>query len=219
MASKLAKVGVGNIPGANALWVIDPTLTYGGQGATKENSWPTSGHFPEELAMPRWSYSQQDAEFKDAKVEVSNQHGRVMDIVVYPQKQGYGDNTISWDLAGLDRTGRTAGRHLCCQHQQHRCPDRGRVLVRVHLHKPKRHLQDNVCRCGSPIRSGDSPRHQLAYCRPLAQGNVSQSSSGWSASYCQPLPRTAVLACLGLQGNRSSSVALVRLRHGTSRNH
>ena len=101
MASELAKVGIGNIPGANALWVIDPTLTYGGQGATKENSWPTSGHFPVELATTRWSYSQQDAEFKDAKVEVSNQHGRVMDIVVYPQRRGYGDNTISWDLAGL----------------------------------------------------------------------------------------------------------------------
>ncbi|MCK4897321.1 MAG: CAP domain-containing protein [Anaerolineales bacterium] len=101
------EMGTGDIPyengypGANALWVFDSNV-FGPRPDTREVfvAWPPPGYVPYKVVYPRWSFSYPKADFKSASVSVTSNRKSV-DISVQPVINGYGENTIVWELDDL----------------------------------------------------------------------------------------------------------------------
>jgi len=91
----LAEIGSGDTDISNSIYVI---------GSDQQQSkpiwvpWPTAGYFPRELEPAgRWSLTYPKADFRKAKVMVLTPQGSIpVDQVRI--RNGYGDNTISWDM-------------------------------------------------------------------------------------------------------------------------
>ncbi|MCH9697692.1 MAG: CAP domain-containing protein, partial [Gammaproteobacteria bacterium] len=72
-------------------------------------SWPPAGYTPYQLVFPRWSFAIPHADFSQAQVAVIH-NGQRLNLTVYPPQQGYGENTLVWEMheqlatPGLDRT-------------------------------------------------------------------------------------------------------------------
>ncbi len=93
---QLSTIGTGDTFTANSIHVIDGYRPPAGRVWV---SWPTAGYFPIELEPAgRWSLSYPGADFSRATVTVTTPDGRVRTRKL-PIANGYGDNTIAWQMA------------------------------------------------------------------------------------------------------------------------
>ncbi len=115
-------VGYMDDPGANNLlvghrrWILDSGATLIGTGDTANTNalavigaprrtspqawipWPAPGYFPWQMEPEgRWSLGRPEADFTGASVSVTI-GGSAIPVTVTPPVDGYGDNTISWDM-------------------------------------------------------------------------------------------------------------------------
>lgn len=96
MYQSLAEIGNGDTDTSNSIYVMGDRR----RGTTPAwVAWPTPGYFPRELEPSgRWSLSHPKADFRRAKVEVTTPEGPLR-VSIAPIRNGFGDNTISWDMA------------------------------------------------------------------------------------------------------------------------
>ena len=89
-------------PASNALVVFDDYLRTP-RPETRDDfvAWPPPGYVPYPVVFTRWSFSYPDADFSEAKVEMSWE-GEELSITQAPIYDGYGENTIVWQLTGMD---------------------------------------------------------------------------------------------------------------------
>jgi uncharacterized protein YkwD len=95
---ELSRIGTGDAPQANALWVIFPG-TSGAAGPAI--AWPPRGFVPRPLADPtdRFSLSCPGANFSSASVVMRGDSGQPISVRVESRSDhGYGDNTIVWSI-------------------------------------------------------------------------------------------------------------------------
>jgi hypothetical protein len=95
---------------ANGLWILDtgtwttpPTFPNG-------YSWPSAGYFPYFLlpsSEKRWSFSFAGANFGAAMVSVTR-GGNALNVIQEAVENGYGDNTIVWQMPGVPLTAPSA---------------------------------------------------------------------------------------------------------------
>lgn len=98
----LGNVGVGAVPGADALGVL------GGGGGVRRDppngvSWPSQGYFPVQH-MPgsrRWSFSKAGASVSQANIQV-RRNGTLLTSTKEQFYPGYGDETVVWVQDGVD---------------------------------------------------------------------------------------------------------------------
>lgn len=98
--SRLATVGTGDAPQANALWVIGSGTT-GAVAAKIGVPWPPAGFMPRPLQAPtdRFSYSCAGANFAGATVTMRGDIGQPIATRVESRTDnGYGDNAIVWSI-------------------------------------------------------------------------------------------------------------------------
>ncbi len=98
--SRLATVGTGDAPQANALWILGPG-TAGPSATTAGVAWPPRGYIPRALAAPtdRFSFSCPSANFSAASVNMRNDAGQPLTLRIESRTDnGYGDNTIVWSV-------------------------------------------------------------------------------------------------------------------------
>jgi Secretion system C-terminal sorting domain/Viral BACON domain/Cysteine-rich secretory protein family/Putative binding domain, N-terminal len=81
---------------ADALWVVG-TFSYTA-AIPAFIAYPPKGYMPRSLLVPRWSFGIPTADFSAAKVTVLDDTDNSLAIVQYPAVNGYGDNTVSWDI-------------------------------------------------------------------------------------------------------------------------
>jgi len=96
----LASIGTGDVPQANALWVIIPGTT-GLPATATAVAWPPRGFLPRALAEPtdRFSLSCAGADFSTASVAIRGDTGQPVDVRVESRSDnGYGDNTVVWSI-------------------------------------------------------------------------------------------------------------------------
>ncbi|HEX2195351.1 MAG TPA: CAP domain-containing protein [Actinomycetota bacterium] len=94
--------GSGSTSRANALWVFGDDAP----GATVPQwvPWPVAGFFPSPLEpLGRWSLSASDdaVSFANATVTVAGPGGASLPVQTYPEEQGFGDDTLVWEVSGL----------------------------------------------------------------------------------------------------------------------
>jgi len=97
---QLAKIGSGDTPQANALWVSGPGTT-GSAASASAIAWPPRGFTPRPLADPtdRFSLSCAGADFSAAKIGMRSDTGQPINVRVESRSdQGYGDNAIVWSI-------------------------------------------------------------------------------------------------------------------------
>jgi len=103
--SKAQTFGIGQTPGANAIWVLgnrnNPSVY------NNFIAYPPAGYFPNNLVPDRWSFSIPNADFTNASVTVKLGNTDInLDVV---SSDGFddlvpGDNTIVWEPTGLNNT-------------------------------------------------------------------------------------------------------------------
>jgi hypothetical protein len=107
-------MGSGSTRRANALMVFGndaPESTT----LPKWVSWPTPGYFPTELEpQGRWSLSASDpaTDFDNAKVTVKTADGTRLKVQRQPVVDGYGSNTLVWQVSGLKLPTKTTARRI-----------------------------------------------------------------------------------------------------------
>ena len=104
MYSRAASMGTGDIPGdgayaqTNAIWVMgDPKPIPTPQFV----AWPNRGFVPFPVLPARWSLSYPGANFAAATVTMTLGGNNVATTVISRTDNGFGDNTIAWEPAGL----------------------------------------------------------------------------------------------------------------------
>lgn len=101
------EMGTGDIPytsgypATNALWVFDSNI-FSARPDTRDGfvAWPPPGYVPYKVVFPRWSFSYHRADFKSASVSVTSK-GKSMGFTQKPVVNGYGENTIVWEMNDL----------------------------------------------------------------------------------------------------------------------
>ena len=106
--SRASVMGTGDIPGdgasprSNAIWVIGD---FKPAPAPQFVAWPNRGFVPFPLMPARWSLSYPGANFGAATVTMTvGGGGAVSTPIVSNVDNGFGDNTIVWEPAGLPAT-------------------------------------------------------------------------------------------------------------------
>jgi uncharacterized protein YkwD len=97
---QLAIVGTGDVPQANALWIVMPA-EQGSAASASAIAWPPRGFVPRALADPidRFSVSCAKANFSTASVAMRGDAGQPINVRVESRTDnGYGDNTIVWSI-------------------------------------------------------------------------------------------------------------------------
>jgi len=97
---QLAKIGTGDTPQANALWVSGPGSTRSAASASAI-AWPPRGFIPRPLADPtdRFSLSCAGADFSAATIGMRSDTGQPIGVRVESRSDGgYGDNAIVWSI-------------------------------------------------------------------------------------------------------------------------
>jgi uncharacterized protein YkwD len=91
------EMGTGDVPGNNALWVVDDDSASDPRPATREPyvAWPPPGYVPHYVTPARWSFSYPGANFFSATVAMT-QDGVPINVRKESVLDGYGDNTIVW---------------------------------------------------------------------------------------------------------------------------
>ena len=95
-------MGTGSVTGnfsANAIWVIGQF----GNGPARNHSWPPAGFVPYQVVYPRWSFSSPNADFSQASVTMTR-GGSPISLSLNPVQDGFGDNTVIWEPAGIPST-------------------------------------------------------------------------------------------------------------------
>ncbi len=119
--------GPSNVVAGHRRWILEPTITAMGTGSTsKANTltvmgtngpvtsrynaepdwmeWPSAGWFPKQLNPEGlWSLSSSDpgADFRNARVTVTNGSGTKLSVRKYTVVDGYGPNTITFQVSGV----------------------------------------------------------------------------------------------------------------------
>lgn len=103
------KMGSGSTSTTNALWVL------GGGWVTPSGTpsfvaWPNAGYFPAPLEPKgRWSLSATgDVDFSKATISVKDSSGRALKVTKQPVVNGYGSNTVVFQVSGLKKPAGTA---------------------------------------------------------------------------------------------------------------
>jgi uncharacterized protein YkwD len=94
--SKAKIFGHGSTNKADALYVIGSFLFT--PNVPNFIAFPPKGYVPRTILVPRWSFAIPNADFSGAKVSVTDEAGVNYPITQYPAANGYGDNTIVWDI-------------------------------------------------------------------------------------------------------------------------
>ena len=89
-------------PASNALLVFDDYM-WTPRPDTRDGfvAWPPPGYVPYPVVFTRWSFSYPGADFSGATVRMYRE-GTDLTITQAPIKDGYGENTIVWQLTGMD---------------------------------------------------------------------------------------------------------------------
>ncbi len=91
----------GDVPGgagvraSNALRVIGVARDFNRMSRESFVAWPNPGHVPASLVPPRWSYSQDGADFSQAAVSFFR-NGNASPATLEPLSNGFGQNTLVW---------------------------------------------------------------------------------------------------------------------------
>lgn len=99
------EMGSGSTARANALWVFGGGWTMPA-GTPAWVAWPNAGYFPAALEPDgRWSLSATDGtvSFESAKVTVKDAQGTSLTVTKQPVQNGYGNNTIVFQVAGITK--------------------------------------------------------------------------------------------------------------------
>ena len=95
------EMGTGSTGNANDLWVIG---NFGARPASPEFvAWPTAGYVPYQLVYARWSFSLNtgsSVDFTNASVTMTRGTTPIS-LTRLANANGYGDNTIAWEPAGI----------------------------------------------------------------------------------------------------------------------
>lgn len=95
--SRAKTIGQGFTDYADAMWVIGNN---GPSTLTREYmAWPTPGVNPAPAVPQRWSFSMPGADFSAATVTMVDAFGDASPVTVYDVRNGFGDNTIAWEVA------------------------------------------------------------------------------------------------------------------------
>lgn len=94
----LTQIGTGDTEVSNTIVVIpEPFIAQRGKAWI---SWPTPGAFPRELEpQGRWSLSYPRANFTRARVTMTTQDGRAIEVKANPVANGFADNTLTWEAS------------------------------------------------------------------------------------------------------------------------
>jgi uncharacterized protein YkwD len=94
--SQAVSMGTGDTATSNALLVIaGPTVA----PSIQWTPWPAAGYFPWQLEPEgRWSLTMPGADFSSATVSMTSA-GAPLQLSVNPPVNGYGDNTLSWEVS------------------------------------------------------------------------------------------------------------------------
>lgn len=89
-------------PASNALVVFSENM-WDPRPDTRDGfvAWPPPGYVPYPVVFTRWSFSYPNANFSGATVSMS-QEGEGLSIIKAPIEDGYGENTLVWQVAGMD---------------------------------------------------------------------------------------------------------------------
>ena len=94
---QLGTIGTGDTETSNSLYLLPET--YLAPSGTRWVPWPAAGFFPRELEPAgRWSLSYPGANFSRARIKVSAPNGLSINAKRHSIQNGYGDNTLSWDM-------------------------------------------------------------------------------------------------------------------------
>lgn len=85
-------------PSSNAVWVIG---NFKSSAPARFVAWPNAGYVPRGVVPARWSLSYPNADFSAAVVTMSRGGVAVPLTVVSRTDDGYGDNTLVWEPAGV----------------------------------------------------------------------------------------------------------------------
>ena len=88
----------GSRPSANAIWVMGQ---HKASATASFVAWPTIGFTPKNLVPARWSLSYPNANFGSASVTMRRNGVAVPLQIISSAQNGYGENTIVWEPAGL----------------------------------------------------------------------------------------------------------------------
>jgi uncharacterized protein YkwD len=97
--------GTGSTSNANDLYVFGKTAAAGAFSNPDWVPWPSAGYFPEPLEPSgRWSLSTNASwkyDLSHATVSVKDADGTALKVTVDQTAQGYGNDTLVWEVAGL----------------------------------------------------------------------------------------------------------------------
>jgi uncharacterized alkaline shock family protein YloU len=93
---KQASFGIGATDVSCAIWVMNNFVTPPTSPAYV--AFPSAGYVPRDLISGRWSFSIPDADFSAATITMTDEAGLTISRTQYPVTNGYGDNTLVWDL-------------------------------------------------------------------------------------------------------------------------
>jgi uncharacterized protein YkwD len=111
LAPRKTVLGSGSTSGAHALYVLGPSST--GVPEPEWTGWPIAGYHPVQLEPGgRWSLSSADdtTDFSAATVTVER-GGTSLPVTLYPVQDGYGSNTLVWQVDPGYTTGRRDQRY------------------------------------------------------------------------------------------------------------
>lgn len=81
---------------ANALWVFDDNFASPRPAVRDEFvAWPPPGYVPYQAVYPRWSFAYPDADFSQARVNLTHNRQAVA-VTLEPYRTGAGENTLVW---------------------------------------------------------------------------------------------------------------------------
>lgn len=103
--SKSKVMGIGHTSTRNALWVMGNSSNPVPADLPAFIPWPPKGYVPAPLVFARWSFSKRLADFTNANVSMTDAAGNPVSLnVISRTDNGYGDNTIVWEPAGINTT-------------------------------------------------------------------------------------------------------------------
>lgn len=102
--SRAKDFGMGSTNRAHALYVINNKID--APEDLDYIAYPSPGYFPAPLLPNRWSISVPRANFTNSTVEMVDEFGNDIDADILPIKNGFGDNTLVWEVASssIDRS-------------------------------------------------------------------------------------------------------------------
>ncbi len=95
-----ASFGHGATSGTDALWVFNNPVTPTAVPAFI--AYPPAGYVPRNLVPARWSFSIPGASFSSSAITVTSQTGTPVSLTQNAVQNGYGDNTVTWDMNPAD---------------------------------------------------------------------------------------------------------------------